>query len=332
MLLLSIDLRLGPGALPLPAHLGGALKGFFEGAVMAHAPHLLDVLRARGANERANFALHAPPLAQAVGHQLRFGVVLFNELELAHAQLLRALHSQCEQRFNGREVLLERATLLRPGELPRQLLQDGLLTEEPSGAGIPALPAPLAFGAMATPQRALHELQFRSPLLLASSGVVRACMRENRPLPWPTLGQVLGSIADALCSLEPRIAQQLGLAHGWQPDPARSQLAALTPAHDPAQHMQWLYRSTPRVGQAKPNGGTAQRRELNIPGIVGTLVYPAGSDPVEHALMHWGQWCGVGQKTTMGFGSYTLGSAFAAPSPPAPMPHPPSAMISCGAP
>lgn len=322
MLLLSIDMRLGPGALPLPAHLGGALKGFFEGAVMAHAPHLLDVLRARGANERANFVLHAPPLAQNVGHQLRFGVVVFNELELAHAQLLRALNNQCEQRFNGREVQLECVTMLRPGELPRQLLKDGLLIQKPSNGSGPTLPTRHAFAAVARPPGALHELQFRSPLLLASRGAVRACMKHRTALPWPTLGQMLSSIAGALCDLEPQIAQQLGLTHGWLADTASWLTPPLTPAIDPAQQVQWLYRSTPRAGQASPSTTTAQHRELEIPGIVGTLIYAAGNDPVEHALLHWGQWCGVGQKTTMGFGSYTLGKAFAVPKQPPPPPTP----------
>ncbi|MBK6716721.1 MAG: hypothetical protein IPG57_16980 [Burkholderiales bacterium] len=40
-----------------------------------------------------------------------------------------------------------------------------------------------------------------------------------------------------------------------------------------------------------------------LPGITGSLIYPASADAarcrLEAALLYWGQWLGLGQKTTL---------------------------------
>ena len=91
MLMLSFELRLGPGANALPEHIGGALHGFVEGATLAHAPQLLGLLRPGGQNDAARFAVHAPPVGTTFEESVRFGLVLFGDASQAWPVLVRAL-------------------------------------------------------------------------------------------------------------------------------------------------------------------------------------------------------------------------------------------------
>jgi hypothetical protein len=304
VLLLSLDLQIGPGRNPLPAHLGGALHGFVEGGVKNHAPHLLPVLRPNGPNEAAHFMILPPPLGVQLGEVIRFAVVLYGTVTEAWPVLLRALLDQQSSGLNGRNIRIVQAWCANPGGEAFPLLEQGQLLEYPD-----ELPVTRSFQAMVAeaPEgeeaRSFHRLAFRSPLLLASRKAQRDRERMSAGLPWPSLGAVLDSIAGRMRAMESELADALGLPSDWiAPDSARG-IAPLTPAASPAQQIEWDYTSTPRTN---PDESPATRRSLPIQGIVGDLIYPATGIEFEQQLLYWGQWLGVGQKTTMGCGSYSL--------------------------
>ena len=306
--MLSFDMRLGPGATALPEHIGGALHGFVEGATLAHAPQLLGLLRPGGQNDAARFAVHAPPVGTALDESLRFGLVLFGDASEAWPVLVRALIEQTAQRFHGRCARIERASIQQPGSEPVPVVESGRHIDPPpqtesQSAWLKRVAAP---GDTGVDGSSLHVLSFRSPLLLASRYQVRARLPQLGSLPWPTLGQVLDSVARRMRALEPDLARVTGCGLEWRASETAHLIKPLTPAADPARQVVWAYSSTPRArqDQAAPPG----RRTVPVPGILGTLMYRATADAVERQLLYWGQWLGVGQKTTMGFGSFVLSS------------------------
>jgi hypothetical protein len=308
MLALYFDLELGPGRGPDPMFHGGALHGFFEGAVLHHAPHLLAVLRPQGADGLARFALEVPAHEQPPGDSLQFGAILYGNARDAWRQIARAVLAQCRAGYNGRRVRLAECSMEYPGDPLTPILLDARLLELDSPLGDAA---PLDRRDWHTPMPTmpprLYALGFDVPLLLASRKAQRNRLPRDGELPWPSLDRVLESLAHRLRELEPELARTLGLAADWQPSPLACELAPLTFAAAPARQVETTYRSTPRkVDKAETPFGKDARRSFDVPGIVGELVYPATGDPLEFALLYWGQWLRVGQKTTMGYGAYRL--------------------------
>lgn len=313
MLRLSFDMQLGPGGTALPEHVGGALKGFIESATRAHAPHLLGLLRPGGENHFANFAVHAPPVGATFEEPLRCGLMLFGEATEEWPVLVDALIKQTAKRFNGRVALIEFASMQQPGSEPIPVIRSGQLIDpkpqqpESQWAWLSSV---AAVGDSGVGEQMLHVLTFRSPLHVASHDQARVHLPQSNPLtkpqwqllregrvvtmkagslPWPTLGQLLDSLADRMNALEPELARASGVRPGWRASKTTHLVAPLTPAADPARQIVWLY---------KP--------KVPAPGILGTLIYRASGDPVERQLLHWGQWLGIGQRTTMGCGSFVL--------------------------
>jgi hypothetical protein len=276
MRMLSVQIEVSPAGSNWPQHLGGVLHGFVEGAILNHAPQWLGHLRPLGDQGPAGFTIHAPPATTDAtpGDMLRFGVVLFGTLGEAVEDVGQAMAAQCARRLQGRVARLIDVQVIEPD---------------------------LSATAFRTASR-LHRLTLRSPLLLASRGASREGLRTHGQLPWPSLGSVLDSIAQRARLLEPSLARLIGLTSDWRASEVQRATEALTPASAPAQQVAWTYSATPRRSQRSTE--PPSRRQLPLPGIVGTLLYPASDDPLESALLHWGQWIGVGQKTTMGCGSY----------------------------
>jgi hypothetical protein len=305
MRMLMLDLRIGPGHAPLPAHLGGALHGFVEGGVKNHAPHLLPVLRPQGPHQFAEMMIQPPPFGEAEADPLRFGVVLYGTSAAAWPVLLRALLEQQSNGLNGRPIAITRAWHITPVDQPLPLIEEGRLLE---GVEDPPISRHIQALADATPTTiaAIHRLSLRSPLLLASRKAQRERERIAHGLPWPSLGAVLDSIATRLRALEPGLADALDLPPGWSAPQDLRHIAPLIMADAPARQIQWEYSATPRSAVDTEAFVSAGRRTLRIPGIVGDLLYPATGIDHEHSLLYWGQWLGVGQKTTMGCGCYAL--------------------------
>ncbi len=312
MLMLGLTSTVGPGHRELPQHLGGVLHGMVEAAVLAHDPQVLDALRPAGAQAPARFSVQAPPVDPAgsaaaatpredmgSGFELNFGVLLFGAAVPFWPRVLSALLQQATNRLHGRQIDYTTATVAYPGSEPTTVWCGGATT-------IRHLPDPrppwvtqhTALQADAGSLPRLHQLLLRSPLLLASRSAAREGLQRYGRLPWPSLGSMLDSIAQRLIALEPELAQALYIGPGWSASPAARSVMPLTPADAPATQIVWTYRAAPR-GVNPPRS-----RSLDLPGIVGTLVFPGSDDPMERALLHWGQWIGVGQKTTMGCGQY----------------------------
>jgi len=306
LLLLTFDLSIAPGCKPLPAHLGGVLHGYVEGAVKHHAPHLLPVLRPNGDNRAAHFVILPPPVNQTITCELRFGVMLFGAATQVWRQIAQSLLARQAQQINRREVRIRAAWLQQPGNPVQALVADGCPLE-----ALPRLETPETLYrrlyAAQHPERIrrIHTLTFRSPLLLASRKAQRERLPATGVLHCPTLGAVLDSIARRMIELEPGLADTISLPPGWKTSASSRAIAALTAAADPAKQVEWEYASTPRNADNAANA----HRKLRVPGIVGALSYPASDDKLEFALLYWGQWLGVGQKTTMGCGNYTLSSS-----------------------
>ncbi|MCK6401070.1 MAG: CRISPR system precrRNA processing endoribonuclease RAMP protein Cas6 [Sphaerotilus natans subsp. sulfidivorans] len=279
---MSLRILLGPrcGA---PVAWGGVLHGFVERAVMSHAPELLPLMRPAGRQALAHFAILPPPVdavdtsapqpAEGDDERLDFGILLFGAALAAQADTLaEALRRQCAHRLHGRPARLDAVRMIdAPQHLPA-------LAVEPARA------------------IRLHRLELRSPLLLASGSATHAGWHQHGHLPWPPLGSVLESIAARLRALAPAQAARLGLEAlppgqpRWRAEPAQWAIEPLTPAVRPARQIIQSYRT--------------REHHLTPAGLIGTLIYPSHRPEHEAALLYWGQWVGVGQKTTMGFGSY----------------------------
>ena len=255
MLMLSLELQVGPGRAPLPAHLGGVLHGFVEGGVKNHAPHLLPVLRPNGPHEAAHFMILPPPAAQPAGDILRFGVMLYGDVAAAWPVLARALLEQQAHGLHGRRMRIDQAWCANPGGEAFPLLARGQLLEFPEGPPIDlGIRASVARNRMDDRLPGHHRLSFRSPLLLASRKAQRTPERLASGLPWPSLGAVLDSIADRMRDMEPELARVLNLPAGWRAPDFTRDIEPLTPAANPARQVAWDYTSTPRNG----HGGATQ--------------------------------------------------------------------------
>lgn len=307
MLMLTLDLQIGPGHKPLPPHLGGALHGFVESGVKNHAPHLLPVLRPDGPNQAAHFMILPPPLGEILPDSLRFGIMLYGASAWACPVLLRALLEQQSSGLNGRPIRIAQAWSANPFGDAHALLERGKLIDGaedlPMVRQVQVYPGPTTRGEGSS---TLYRLSFRSPLLLASRKAQRDRRRLADGLPWPSLASILDSIADRIRSLEPELAEALNLPPEWSAPEALRDLEPLTPAGSPARQIAWEYSATPRPAPDKEESPPAARRTLTLPGIVGDLIYPVTGIEHEQTLLHWGQWLGVGQKTTLGCGHYTL--------------------------
>lgn len=303
MLMLACEAQFADAAPPPQlAHWGGVLHGFVERAAVNHAAHLLPLLRPAGMDALSCMAIEPPPFDTTLTDALRFGVVLYGDAAPAWATLLGAMLSQTAAGLNGRAWRLRHAWLVQAGADPQAVLQEGewcspapqpltpaqwlALACDPVGVSAPlaTLNADRPSTAAPTPP-ALHYLHLRTPLLLGGRGGIR----RERAVPWPSLGAILDAIARRAWALQPDLAQTLGLPPDWQAPPTLMQTLPLCLADQPARQVQWLYDA---------------RRHIVKPGIVGTLIYAAAPDPLALRLLHWGQWLGVGQQTTLGCGRY----------------------------
>lgn len=299
MLMLTLDLLLGPGQNQLPAHLGGVLHGFVEGGVKNHAPHHLPVLRPNGPNEAAHFSILPPPFGEPIGDHLRFAIMLYGTVAEAWPVVLRALLEQQGSNLNGRRVSISQAWCGNPDGEAFSLLEQGQLLEWPDDFPMVRNVEAMALRAQENRRHsAFHHLSFRSPLLLASRSAQRDRSRLAAGLPWPSLASILKSIAKRMRALEPELAHVLGLRPDWTAVELAHACEPLTPAATPARQIEWEYRGNSRH--------TGQPHIESHLGIVGDLIYPATGIEHERQLLYWGQWLGVGQKTTMGCGSYVL--------------------------
>lgn len=293
MLQLTLDLQLDADGHTLPRHLGGVLHGFVEGAVLRHAVHCLPLLRPGGVHQPARFMIVAPPYDLPAKPRLRFGLRLYGAAATVWRDILAALLEQQDRGLHGRSCRIVAAHLAEPDRPPATLWNDHRIEAD--------VPPPLVPASLSDRPTAPYHFRFTTPLLLASR---KAQRRAPERLPWPSLGSLLDSIAERLRRLEPGLAEAIGLPSHWR---APQEAWAIHPLPHPeaaARQIPWEYTSTPRPkADAPPCSG---RRTLHLQGIVGDLVYSHLGLAHERPLLYWGQWLGVGQKTTLGCGDYRI--------------------------
>jgi len=108
----------------------------------------------------------------------------------------------------------------------------------------------------------------------------------------PSLHRVLAAVAERLHTMEPALAAAIGLQYDWQP-PGVDALP-LPLAEGMARQVNWEYRTS--------------QHTVPVPGLIGNLTFRAAPDPMTGVLLDIGQWLGLGQKTTFGFGNYVYQS------------------------
>ncbi|MDD5028529.1 MAG: CRISPR system precrRNA processing endoribonuclease RAMP protein Cas6 [Rhodoferax sp.] len=285
--MLAVEAALGPGRAELPLHLGGILHGFVERAILNHAPYLIQVLRPTGDDDYASMAIEPPHFGPLTDPKLRFGLILFRDATQSWSVITRALLAQACMGLNQRHLEIQRSWIYQPGSPVQAIVMDGQLIDDTPWPESPSAWIRRAPHPKTAPGHHLqvHQLEFRSPLLLGARGNIR----RTQQVPWPSLKSLLDAIAKRMLVLEPELGQAIGLAQGWRARDALAEIQALTSAAAPALQVQWPY---------------AAHRSIYKPGIVGSLTYVAALDASETALLHWGQWLGVGQQTTLGCGRY----------------------------
>lgn len=292
MLLLSFDLALDESRSPLPEHLGGLLHCVLDDCLRGAQPAAYQALRHGGAEGIPHYSLLAPPFGQSIERHLRFGITLFAQARPHWLELLISLVARFNQGFAGRRAQVLTVALAQPTQTSCLIYS--------AGKGFDGTTAP-ASAVWPTPDTDLstimplhhYSLHFASPVLVASKTAQMAFRNTQQALPWPTLGNLLRSLAKRACALEPMLAQALKLEADWQPQTAADALTPLTAPTAPAQQVEWAYQSS-------------NHPPLPVPGITGTLIYPCAATVTEHELLHWGQWLAVGGKTAWGHGSYSL--------------------------
>ena len=145
----------------------------------------------------------------------------------------------------------------------------------------------------------LYRLDFHSPLRIASHK-----FKGREQIPVPTLGGILDSIALHMRAKQPRLAEQLGIDKTWKASSVAEQTQALCCADKLASQPECAFPSS----KARPERREESRKNhpQSIRGIIDSFIFPATCGKQEQMLLYWGQWTGVGQKTTAGFGNYTL--------------------------
>ncbi|MFA6203149.1 MAG: CRISPR system precrRNA processing endoribonuclease RAMP protein Cas6 [Gallionella sp.] len=283
--------------------MGKVLGGFFEGAIRFHAPQLEGVLRPNGLDGIANFSIIPPAIKAQVANTLQFGIMLHGEATKSWADIAIALHHQQHSRIHGRCSELREIYLQQPAnESARYVMKQGkFLSKMPELDSVDQV-FQLALSKLSEASEArIFQLTFHAPLRIASHAVKGV----GQQLPWPTLGAVLESIATHLRIKQPDLAEKLGIDENWKPSVVSGQAQALCFAADPARQIECDYPSSTARPQ-RPDQAHRAQRPKQVRGIIGTLLYTATGDKQEQMLLYWGQWTGVGQKTTAGFGSYTF--------------------------
>jgi hypothetical protein len=288
---------------PLPNHLGKVLGSFFESAIKNHRPGLDIVLRPRGIEETANFMILPPPIDHISIAPMRFGIMLYGTAVNHWLLFAQALLIQQKNHIHGHRCDIQEMRLIQPeNESTFSVMNNGKLIENEPALENESDIFQRAVQRLANePLPSMYYLTFKTPFRIAS----RSAKGIGQDLPWPTLGQILLSVAGLLRARLPYFANELGIDSNWKPSEEAQAIQPTTLDTDPARQSEWDYPSrTPRPGREIEHNSTGKPTQIR--GITGTLAYQATNDRQEWMLLYWGQWVGVGQKTTAGFGSYAL--------------------------
>ena len=279
MNLLSLQVALRPTgkkpAVNAGPYLGGVMHGVFEHLVRTHAPKLIDALGMSGTSQPTRYAVLPPPYGwqakpeQALLH-LGCGIMLFGGAA-EHAQTVsEALRHWRELRFGGEVDRVEQIRI-----------------------DVHHPPAPQEF----SPLESLT-LDWVTPVLLDSQGQ-RAAGAANAS---PSLYRVVRSLAARIRHLEPELAILLGLGDRASRDeiflkhwePIKEKIRHTPIERHSLNPISWRY------------GSRTKERTFDFTGLIGEITYAGPIAAPIHALLQWGSWFGVGQRTALGQGLYHI--------------------------
>jgi CRISPR-associated endoribonuclease Cas6 len=289
----------------LPNYLGHSLHGFFEAALINYRPELLSQLRPNGENELAFYAMRVPwshSLPESSLYDdaldLSFGILLCGSAQYTWPSMIAALHAQSAHGLDGYSFKIVSIAVGFAG-LPAQEVfdaQDGLFKTTLNH------PAELAIGywreryayfsdLVRRQRESSVTLRFNEPLLLASNAAQIKAQASNTSLLSPSLNQVLKSI------------HARGTALAGLPDSLID--VALTPTKVVQSTSNFESLTIPYASARSRERGN-HKPNFNLLALNGSVTYTGAFVASELLLLELGQWLGVGQKTTIGFGAYQL--------------------------
>lgn len=277
MKLLAFSLRLraataGQFAVRGLPFLGGMLHGAWEDQIHRHAPQLKTILGLeKSGNTPKRYALLPPPYGQISAKQddgsLHLGFgLVLYGVAGEHASELGTAFCHCPA--------------LRFGQLHDAIEHSEFRIHTPEN--------PTHF-----PELAAIQLHWLTPLLLDSPSQ-RTIGADQVP---PALLRVVRSIARRIREQAPELAEQLGLqTNTWLL--AEESIRQLDGQSADWHKVTWRY------------GSRTKDAPVQFSGQLGRIRY-AGSNvaniPADiHALLQWGTWFGVGQRTALGQGFYRI--------------------------
>lgn len=279
LLAFSLRLRTGTGndfAVSRLLFLGGMLHGAWEDQIHQHAPQLKEILGLVNGTPGQpatpkRYTMLPPPWAQPLAilkdGSAHLGFgVVLYGAAADHASELGAAFCHCPA--------------LRLGVQQDRIEHCEFHEHTPTN--------PESFPALSA-----INLHWITPLLLESAGQ-RTLGTEQSP---PALLRVVRSIARRIRELEPTLAEQLGLL-GREWIVAEESIRALVAQSADWQKVSWRY------------GSRTKDAPVQFSGQLGCASYSAAAPdciPANiHALLQWGTWFGVGQRTALGQGFYRL--------------------------
>lgn len=292
MLWFSISLETPSAVTFLPdeqAFKGGIWHGMFEAALLRTGAEALlaQLIDGRDGHGRARYAIF-PPLDQETlypaGTQIKWALVLYGDGCLHWRDILAALLAPGALRL-GRQrkpVHIRKIEALHPHRLPAPIydMEDDYFEED-------ALPIPLIENKR-YPARQVG-IRTITPVNITSAAR-NALGLAAEPV---SLARWVKALRARLSELEPQLARQFDFkGHAWQ-----SQEHALRDVgivHADIARFQWPYRSR------------TKKHPVMMEGHIGTTHFAGDIAPGVHALLEFGQWLGIGQKTSIGQGWYGL--------------------------
>lgn len=272
MKLLAFSLRLnetvaGSLAVQRLPFLGGLLHGAWEHQVRCHAPGLSGLLGLeRGKPGPKAYAILPPPFVQPSRPAAIGPVLAFGVLLYADA----AAHAEELARA------FEHCRCLSVGRWVDPVVS---ITHQ---VHVPVYAASFA----ACSAIRLHWL---TPLLLDSPAQRRLGLHQAPP----SLLRVVRSLVRRIDELEPGLALQLGLRDAaWTC--AEESIRGVSAVAVDWQPVVWRY------------GSRTKEAPVQFSGQLGRIDYSGEIPSAIHALLHWGTWFGVGQRTALGQGFYQI--------------------------
>lgn len=263
--------------------LGGVLHGVLEHLVRLHAPMIGNDLGITPDSRLKRYAIVPPPYGWRIPVNSEFivmqcGVLLYGQAR-QHAQVVAALFDQWDElRLKGRRDKIQCCEMQYhvPGTPPlsrQDSVQSAFLDRRPDFTQ--------------THQTSDHfTLNFFTPFKLG-----RAHQLAGSHLTPPMLLQIARSLTRRIVNVEPGLAAALDVGSlTWIE--AEEQIRHLPAARHQLAPVRWRY------------GSSTKPFLIPCSGLVGQIDFAGCIPAAITALLHWGEWFGIGESTALGQGMY----------------------------